>query len=1859
MNHNMVASRSDVTETNDLKLRKTTIVEYVKHLKKWCTEQGRKKVPVMRVFKEAIEQLKKQIKENTRVAMVELETVDDTKKDQRSAKALIVDMKIPDLGNDEEFLAKMGILIEEKQKMNSVTKKLEENPKYKKQIVVLNSQFVVADQSLYDKIYEDVNTGDDNELSDSIRRGVDDGKGLSFLAIILESYRGEMSDFLRDKKNKHENLKNTGTSWNDVERRANDYYETCEVFGSPVNKQDKEDWLKDTLKAVDLGALYAQAVGKATWSETLRYVSKNASTMKGKFATKAMGLVANDWKSNAICYGCGEKGHLKYECPKAKKTGNAQICYNCGTKCGNIARNCTKIPLTAKTKRLMNRRKSEKVTEVKANVAKEETIIGLMACEERSYRDALIEKPMYIALMAQSKGKEKCNGKCRRCHRDIVVESGCWNQPPRRERIKTRHTLKDRLADTFENWHCKTARTVLRNVDECARNSKGWNRYRSETTFKSASQKAGVEIRKAVDQGINILGKVAERCHEWHDNKNDAELERHDIHRIQTTVITELSQLNKEWYTTMDNLRYSLEQFDSHVTRVTYILRKYKILTDLILDTLGKRRSTDNQWGLVSKEKSDSGRRRNIPTYVDSGANNHVISADVAETLTDTNPSEINGVGATMESIGHATATFGHLEIKDALVVPDTNANLISVSRLAKEGAEVIFNENEVKVREVSGETRVIGKAVNGMYVAMPAREKDQQILCPIVKLHLVMGCLSRDRLIDLIEKNQIKTKVTVDMLRKIKKIECPHCKSKMMKRKAHSKRAKNDDTILSVDFSGPFDEGCDMVNASTATQSLTMRLYVKDNKSKHVFGFSLNTQQATAVWKCLESICTIYKKKNIKIKAFKFDNFTSFHSEFLKQKIRQAGIDVQYTAPYQPQQLQAEETNGFLDSRIRQMRAVTQLPPLVWPPAQRRAIIVRNATNGHLTPDGRSSYETFNGKPLDVDELPIFGSVCYYRDETKPGKHNPRGREGIYLGNPVWDTTASIVWDPERHDLTATGNLRIHDDITSITKRRIENLRNGVPTIQPRIVSDNSAVRRVDNDALNEITEESSDSEEEEEAIETNTNDETIKADVGQDEITVRPKRKTVKRDYKSFNKSGAANWHGNNMGMRAQNDEWMTPKNFKKVISERLECSGNDPFLPGKKNGLTIGWDREIYTCPPFSILDDVATKVICEAKKGKRICILLPQTNAKWRRKLERFVATENADVRQFPVYGRISFDGISNGRAPFDATLWTFNHDIPKTNTLWIITNDGRNFEAEWVSAKAMMAIETVMKAIENWPKSLNAARRHDQYPVFEKAVKVEIQKLLDYWAIVPTERREGDLVVRDIHVLTQKYDKDGKEADVRDRLALDGRQQVAGLDYDPEKVYGPVAGVTPMLIMFAICMNCTGDVTCRQADVKGAYLTAELTSNKRRTLMRIPKEGRGLRARTPPPEWMKRRKDLKEIIENIDPKKQYEYFEVHAAVYGLHQSGSDFGRELAKVLRGLGFRQVYRSGCIWRLDEKDFWIVIAVWVDDLISCTNSILLYDKIMDIVQQKYTLKHNTVAEHVLGMRVTRHDKGILLDSTPAIKRLIEDFENKFGKLNPTDIPIAKGTVVTTHKGTKTDKPYRNLLGGLSHYSNTSVPEIVYPTRTLSRVQQNPSDTHFKMLLRVVRYLKWRAKNNNLGINVAIETEAPIIEAWTDASHGTGEKSRSVSGFIIKVKGTTVYTASKVQHAVALSSAEAELYAAVECAKKIMWIRKIVDFCKNDNESYTPVIHTDSASLKQMCNRGSPMRNSRHILLRWHYLFDLVDEGLVKLEFIDGIYNPADFYTKALTNSDVKRWSQWVQGLSWDEISKIHDDAK
>ncbi len=82
---------------------------------------------------------------------------------------------------------------------------------------------------------------------------------------------------------------------------------------------------------------------------------------------------------------------MKNECPNAKQP---PMCYNCGTRCGNIARNCTKVPLTATTLKLMKRK--EKREHDNAKLA-QEPIIG----------DSM-------ALMARAKPKKKTCFKCKR-----------------------------------------------------------------------------------------------------------------------------------------------------------------------------------------------------------------------------------------------------------------------------------------------------------------------------------------------------------------------------------------------------------------------------------------------------------------------------------------------------------------------------------------------------------------------------------------------------------------------------------------------------------------------------------------------------------------------------------------------------------------------------------------------------------------------------------------------------------------------------------------------------------------------------------------------------------------------------------------------------------------------------------------------------------------------------------------------------------------------------------------------------------------------------------------------------------------------------------------------------------------------------------------------------------------------------------------------------------------------------------------------------------------------------------------------------------------------------------------------------
>jgi len=112
--------------------------------------------------------------------------------------------------------------------------------------------------------------------------------------------------------------------------------------------------------------------------------------------------------------------------------------------------------------------------------------------------------------------------------------------------------------------------------------------------------------------------------------------------------------------------------------------------------------------------------------------------------------------------------------------------------------------------------------------------------------------------------------------------------------------------------------------------------------------------------------------------------------------------------------------------------------------------------------------------------------------------------------------------------------------------------------------------------------------------------------------------------------------------------NDEWQTPSWLLNIFE-----GWDDPCLPGRTDGLQREWGPRAYVNPPYSNPLPWVEKALCEAKKGKRIVMLLRHdSSTEWWRKLHE------GGGHFLAIVGRLHH---SNSRAasPFPSVLVILN------------------------------------------------------------------------------------------------------------------------------------------------------------------------------------------------------------------------------------------------------------------------------------------------------------------------------------------------------------------------------------------------------------------------------------------------------------------------------------------------------------------------------------------------------------------------------------------------------------------------
>jgi hypothetical protein len=152
---------------------------------------------------------------------------------------------------------------------------------------------------------------------------------------------------------------------------------------------------------------------------------------------------------------------------------------------------------------------------------------------------------------------------------------------------------------------------------------------------------------------------------------------------------------------------------------------------------------------------------------------------------------------------------------------------------------------------------------------------------------------------------------------------------------------------------------------------------------------------------------------------------------------------------------------------------------------------------------------------------------------------------------------------------------------------------------------------------------------------------------------------------------------------------------------------------------------------------------------------------------------------------------------------------------------------------------------------------------------------------------------------------------------------------------------------------------------------------------------------------------------------------------------------------------------------------------------------------------------------------------------------------------------------------------------------------------------------------------------------------------AYSDAAFIAHKDSKSHSGlhFTLGSETGVFHARSQKQKIVTLSSTEAEVYAAIECTKDIIYFRDLLKEMGYPQLSPTPLYLDNKSAITLGQEFSGQHKKVRHFMSRLRFLIDQVQAKVVKLEHLEGEAHPSDVLTKPKPRPGHERNTQDLMG--------------
>ncbi|GJX46615.1 retrovirus-related pol polyprotein from transposon TNT 1-94 [Tanacetum coccineum] len=465
------------------------------------------------------------------------------------------------------------------------------------------------------------------------------------------------------------------------------------------------------------------------------------------------------------------------------------------------------------------------------------------------------------------------------------------------------------------------------------------------------------------------------------------------------------------------------------------------------------------------------------------------------------------------------------------------------------------------------------------------------------------------------------------------------------------------------------------------------------------------------------------------------------------------------------------------------------------------------------------------------------------------------------------------------------------------------------------------------------------------------------------------------------------------------------------------------------------------------------------------------------------------------------------------------------------------------------------------------------------------------KRLEVWELVPPPDKAFVITLKWIYKV--KLDELGGILKNKARLVAHGYRQEEGIDF--EESFAPVARLEAIRIFLAFAAHM--NMVVYQMDVKTTFLNGNL----REEVYVSQPDG------------------------FVDPDKPNYVYKLKKSLYGLKQAPRAWYDMLSSFLISNDFSKGSVDPTLFIRREGKELLLVQIYVDDIIFAASTPELCDLFAKIMCSKFKMSMMGKISFFLGLQISQSPRGIFINQSKYALESLKKYG--FESCDPVDTPMVEKSKLDEDKEGKAVDPshYRGMIGTLL-YLTASRPDLQFAICMCARYQARPTKKHLNTVKRIFRYLKgtvhrglWYPKDSSIALT-----------AFADADHaGCQDTRRSTSGSIQLLGDRLVSWSSKRQKSTAISSTEAEYIALSGCCAQVLWMRsQLTDYGFGFNKI---PMYCDNKSVIALCCNNVQHSRSKHIDIRFHFIKEHVENGVIELYFVNTEYQLADIFTKAL----------------------------